>query len=168
VRIAVTGASGVIGRGVVARLLSHGHAVAGLARRRPESWPSAADFVQTDIRDAAEVRRAVAGTDVVVHCAWADDRETNIGGTANVLDAMARAGTRRIVFGSSAHVYGVDVGAPPRSETDRLNPLSAEGRDMARVEEMLADSGAEWVAIRSAAILGRGVDNWVRRALAAP
>ena len=33
---------------------------------------------------------------------------------------------------------------------------------------MLADSGAEWVAIRSAAILGRGVDNWVRRVLAAP
>ena len=31
---------------------------------------------------------------------------------------------------------------------------------------MIAASGAEWVAIRAAAILGRGVDNWVRRALA--
>jgi nucleoside-diphosphate-sugar epimerase/phosphohistidine swiveling domain-containing protein len=169
VRIAVTGASGVIGRGVVARLLSQGHDVVGLARHRPESWPSAADFVQSDIRDAAGVRRAVSGTDVVVHCAWAVNSETNIGGTANVLDAMAESSTRRIVFASSAHVYGVDQGGiPPLSEADRLNPVSAEGLDKARAEEMLAASGAEWVAIRSAAILGRGVDNWVRRVLAAP
>ena len=72
-RIAVTGASGVIGRGLVARLLSQGHDVVGLARHRPESWPSAADFVESDIRDVAGVRRAVAGADVVVHCAWAVD-----------------------------------------------------------------------------------------------
>jgi len=169
VRIAVTGASGVIGRGVVARLLSRGHEVVGLARRRPESWPSEADFVQSDIRHAAEVRRAVAGTDVVVHCAWSVDRQINIGGTANVLDAMAQTGTRRIVFASSAHVYGFNRGdRPALLESDRLEPVSAEGRDKARVEEMLADSGAEWVAIRSAIILGRGVDNWVRRVLAAP
>ncbi len=172
-RIAVTGASGVIGRGVVTRLLSQGHDVVGLARHRPESWPGTAGFVQGDIRDAAGVRRAIAGTDVVVHCAWAGtpgaDREINIGGSANVLDAMAQSGTRRIVFASSAHVYGVDQGdLPPLSESDRLNPVSAEGRDNARVEQMLAASGAEWVAIRSAAILGRGVDNWVRRVLASP
>jgi nucleoside-diphosphate-sugar epimerase/phosphohistidine swiveling domain-containing protein len=169
VRVAVTGASGVIGRGVVARLLSRGHDIVGLARNRPESWPGAADFVQGDIRDAAGVRRAVAGTDVVVHCAWAANSEINIGGTANVLDAMAQTGTRRIVFASSAHVYGVDRGdKPPMSEADHVKPVSAEGLDKARVEKMLADSRAEWVAIRSAAILGRGVDNWVRRVLAAP
>ena len=152
-RVAVSGASGVIGRGVVARLLSRGHDVVGLARHRPESWPSAADFVQSDIRDAIGVRGAVAGTEVVVHCAWSGDREINIGGTASVLEAMARTGTRRIVFASSAHV---------------LNPVSAEGRALACAEKMLADSGTEWVAIRSATIFGRGVDNWVRRMLAAP
>ena len=168
-RIAVTGASGVIGRGVVARLLIRGHDVVGLARRQPESWPSAADFVQSDGRDAAEVRRAIAGADVVVHCAWSADRGINIGGTANVLNAMAQTGTRRIVFASSAHVYGFDRGdCPPLSESECLSPVSAEGREKARVEEMLADSGAEWVAIRSATIIGRGVDNWVRRVLAAP
>jgi nucleoside-diphosphate-sugar epimerase/phosphohistidine swiveling domain-containing protein len=169
VRIAVTGASGVIARGVVARLLSRGHDVVGLARHRPESWPSEADFVQSDARDAAAVRRAAAGSDVVVHCAWSIDHEVNIGGTANVLDAMAQTGTRRIVFASSAHVYGSDRGdRPPLSESDRLEPDSAEGRDKARVEEMLARSGVEWVAIRSATVLGRGVDNWARRVLAAP
>lgn len=176
-RIAVTGASGVIGRGVVARLLSQGHDVVGLARHQPESWPSSADFVRGDIRDPADVRGVIAGTEVVVHCAWAAcpaaadsaNREVNTGGTANVLDAMAHNGTRRIVFASSAHVYGADRhGMAPQSEADGLHPVSPQGLDNARVEEMLAASGAEWVAIRSAAILGRGVDNWVRRVLAAP
>ncbi|MGH3557266.1 MAG: NAD-dependent epimerase/dehydratase family protein [Mycobacterium sp.] len=174
-RIAVTGATGGVGRGIVARLLSQGHDVIGLARRRPESWPSAADFVQSDIRDVAGVRRAVAGVDVIAHCAWAVDpgagdrvnREINIGGTANVLDAASRNGTRRIVFASSAHVYGAYRDeVPPLTEADQLNPVSAQGSDKASVEEMLAASGVEWVAIRSAVILGRHVDNWVRGALA--
>lgn len=170
-RIAVTGASGVLGRGLVGRLLSAGHDVAGLARRRPESWPSQATFVQGDIRDVSAVRRAVAGAEVVVHCAWAvnpaaerpSDVEVTIGGTQNVLDAVARSGIRRVVFASSAHVYG-----PGRLLTEGrpLQPVSAFGRDKARAEDLIAGSGVEWVTIRAAAIVGRGVDNWVRRAFA--
>jgi nucleoside-diphosphate-sugar epimerase/phosphohistidine swiveling domain-containing protein len=175
VRIAVTGASGVIGRGVVLRLLSQGHDVVGLARHQPASWSSAASFVQGDIRDAAAVRQAVAGAEVVVHCAWAVNpatdhpinREVNIGGTANVLDAMAHDGTRRIVVASSPHVYGLDRDSTtPSSEAQQLQPGSAHGLDKARVEEMVAACGVEWVAIRAAVILGRGIDNWVRRVLA--
>lgn len=170
-RIAVIGASGVVGRGVVLRLLSAGHDVVGLARRRPESWPSEAAFVPGDIRDAAAVQRAVTGAEVVVHCAWAPnpaavvptDRDVNVGGTRNVIEAMVRTGTRRIVFASSAHVYGPGYF---KSEAEPLQPISAYGLDKASAEELVAASGAEWVTIRCAAILGRGVDNWVRRALA--
>ncbi|OBA78319.1 hypothetical protein A9W99_24705 [Mycobacterium sp. 1164966.3] len=158
-RIAVTGAGGVLGRGLVARLLSQGHQVAGIARHRPRSWPSTAEFVAADIRDQAAVVRVVAGADVVVHGAWArssgpDERiseQVNIEGMQNILDAMAGAG--RIVFVSSAHA---------------LDPAAAEGRYKARAEEMLAASGAHWVAIRPALIVGRNVDNWVRQVLALP
>jgi nucleoside-diphosphate-sugar epimerase/phosphohistidine swiveling domain-containing protein len=158
----------------VLRLLSAGHDIVGLARRQPESWPSRAAFVQGDIRDAAAVRQAVAGAEVVVHCAWAVNpasgrpghHEVNIGGTANVLDAVGHSGTRRIVFASSAHVYGIGEDGVLLSETEPLHPVSTLGVDKARAEEMIAASGAEWVTIRAAAILGRGVDNWVRRALA--
>jgi nucleoside-diphosphate-sugar epimerase/phosphohistidine swiveling domain-containing protein len=174
VRIAVTGASGVLGRGLAARLLSQGHDVVGISRHRPQSWPSAADFVPSDIRDKAAVKRSVGGADVVVHCAWAkspgpDDRisdQVNIGGTLNVLEAMAETGTGRIVFPSSAHVYG--GGDAANVEHEALTPVSVDGLQQARVEEMLAASGVEWVAIRSALIVGRGVDNWVRRLLALP
>ena len=90
--------------------------------------------------------------------------EINVGGTANVLDAMARTGTRRIVLASSSHVYGIDRGEA-LSEDAQLHPVSAYGLDKPRVEEMVGACGVQWVAIRSAAILGRGVDNWVRRVL---
>ena len=173
-RIAVTGASGVLGRGLALRLLSQGHDVVGIARHRPESWSSAADFVAADIRDADAVRRAVAGAEVVAHCAWAEipghddpiSHQVNIGGTRNVLDAMAETGARRIVFASTAHVYG--GGDAPKTEHDAITPFGADGQFKARVEQMLAEAGTEWVAIRSALILGRSVDNWVRRLLALP
>lgn len=173
-RIAVTGASGVLGRGLAMRLLTQGHDVVGLARHRPESWPSAADFVDADIRDAAAVRRALAGAEVVAHCAWANTpgpderiaREVNIDGARSVLDAMVETGSRRIVFASTAHVYG--GGGTPRTEHDALIPVTVDGQLNARVERMVAESGTEWVAIRSALVLGRSVDNWVRRMLALP
>ena len=166
-RIAVTGASGVLGRGLAARLLSQGHDVIGLARHRPASWSSAADFVAADIRDAGAVKHALAGADVVAHCAWAKNSEpVNVGGTLNVLAAMAESGSRRIVFPSSAHVYG--GGDAPHTESDAMSPASADGMHQARVEELLAGADVESVAIRSALIVGRGVDNWVRRVLALP
>lgn len=173
-RIAVTGASGVLGRGLAARLLTQGHDVVGIARHRPESWPSAADFVDADVRDAPAVQRALTGAEVIAHCAWAntpgpDERiahQVNIDGTRNVLGAMAETGARRIVFASTARVYG--GGDAPNTERDALAPATVDGQCNARVERMLAESGGEWVAIRSALILGRSVDNWARRILALP
>lgn len=173
-KIAVTGASGVLGRGLTARLLSQGHDVVGIARHRPESWPSAAQFVVADIRDESAVNRAVAGADAVAHCAWATDpgpdagitAQVNIGGTTNVLRAMAETGATRIVFPSSAHVYGRSDTL--NSEVQAIAPVSRYGVQKARAEEMLFAADVECVAIRSALILGRTVDNWVRRLFALP
>jgi nucleoside-diphosphate-sugar epimerase/phosphohistidine swiveling domain-containing protein len=174
VRIAITGASGVLGRGLTARLLSQGHDVVGIARCRPESWSSAADFIEADVRDADAVKRGIAGADVVAHFAWARNtgpgqrigREVNVGGTLNVLEAMADTGTGRIVFPSSAHVYGGEDVA--KAESDAIAPLSTDGLHQARVEQLLAASDVPSVVIRSALIVGRGVDNWVRRVLSLP
>lgn len=172
-RIAVTGASGVIGRGITARLLSQGHDVVGLARRRPQSWPSAAAFVEADIRDADTVGRGVAGADVVAHLAWLhslgdqrDGHDVNVGGTRNVLHAMAETGSRRIVFASSPLVYG--RAGVPKTEDDATAPVLTDGVYQARVEDLLAAAGVEWVAVRCALVVGRNVDNWVRRLLALP
>ena len=160
-KIAVTGASGALGRGLAARLAGQGHEVVGLARHRPESWPSAVDFVVGDIRNPDTVRNCMAAADVVAHCAWTrncgpDGRishEVNVGGARNVLEAMAENGSGRIVFLSSAHAAA---------------PVDADGLQHACVEEMLAASGIDSAVIRSALVVGRGVDNWVRRLFALP
>ena len=173
-RIAVTGASGVLGRGLAARLLIGGHDVVGMARHRPDSWPSAAGFVTADVRDAAAVKRFVADADVVAHCAWVtspgpEDRissQVNIEGTANVVAACEENGVGRIVFPSSAHVYG--GGSAARTENDAATPISVDGRHKARAEQMLAASEVPSVAVRSALVVGRSVDNWVRRVFAMP
>ena len=71
-----------------------------------------------------------------------------------MLTAVAQSCARRSVFASSAHVYGTDRdNTPALSESDQLSPVTVDGLDKARVEEMLAACGAEWVAIRSAAFL---------------
>jgi phosphohistidine swiveling domain-containing protein len=55
-----------------------------------------------------------------------------------------------------------------KAESDAITPLSADGMHQARVEQMLAASGIPSVTIRAALIVGRGVDNWVRRLLSLP
>ena len=178
-RITVTGAGGVLGRGIAARLRSQGHEVVGLARHRPDNWLSDCDFVDADIRDADGVLRAIDGAEAVVHCAWGAGsdqdliHDINIGGTENVLDAMTRAGSRRIVFASSARVYGPrPPGAAPLTEEEPLAPSPDDlyGRQKVHVEKMLADSGKEWVAIRAAIVVGRDVDlgTTMLRLLASP
>src|SRR5271166_7212636 len=159
-KIVVTGASGVVGRGVASRLHNAGHDVVGLARRRPASWPLIMDFAEADIRDATAVRRAVVGAEVVVHCAWAASSDVNVGGTANLLEAMTISGSRRIVFVSSALVYG--------THADRIAPSTEDEVPPTAVETMIANAGVEWVGVRSALVLGREVDNAVLRLLAAP
>lgn len=56
----------------------------------------------------------------------------------------------------------------PATEHGAVAPASAEGRHKAGVEQMLQESGAQWVAVRSALIVGRNIDNWVRRLFALP
>jgi nucleoside-diphosphate-sugar epimerase/phosphohistidine swiveling domain-containing protein len=178
-RITVTGASGVFGRGIAARLRSQGHDVVGLARHRPQNWFADCDFVQADIRDAASVCRAVKGADVVAHCAWVVNsnpdelltREINIGGTENVLDAMDRAGSRRIVFASSVLAYGARKSNTGRlTEADPLTPAADHfyAFHKAHVEGLLAGCRKEWVAIRPGIVVGRDVDNTVVRLLGSP
>ncbi len=103
---------------------------------------------------------------MVAHCAWArrPQNQINIEGVRNVLDAMTKTGAGRVVFASSAHLYS--EATTPATEDDAMTSASTDGLHTARVEKMLANSGMQWVAIRSALVVGRGVDNWVRRELA--
>jgi nucleoside-diphosphate-sugar epimerase/phosphohistidine swiveling domain-containing protein len=176
-RVLVTGASGVFGREIVARLAGSGHEVIGFSRSRPILPPGVTHHAG-DIRDEAAVTAAMAGCEVVAHCAWALDamfddpaeREINIGGTANVLSAMTQAGARRIVFASSSTAYGPRPGGGLLSESEPLRPHPDHvyGRNKQEVEELLALAPVEDVSIRATVVVGRRIDNRIRTFLAAP
>jgi UDP-glucose 4-epimerase len=132
-RSLVTGGNGFIGSHVVdaLRAASHDVVVFDLDPRRRRSDVS---LRVGDITDLAEVRAAMDGVDYVHHVAAVsnvnhaferpvDCVETNVLGTANVLEAARREGVRRVLFASSVWVYN---GAPD-AEVDEDTPLHMPG-----------------------------------------
>jgi nucleoside-diphosphate-sugar epimerase len=114
VRVLVTGASSLIGIGVVRSLASRGDEVVCLQRRRAVELDDVhgVEQVLADIRSPDAVTAAAVGCDAVVHLAakvgvvgsWDDYRAVNVDGTAHVLAAAERAGIGRVVHVSSPSV----------------------------------------------------------------
>ncbi|MFA6168104.1 MAG: NAD-dependent epimerase/dehydratase family protein [Gemmatimonadaceae bacterium] len=112
----ITGASGLVGSHIVERLRRDGWALRALVRNRATAgWLSAqgVELRDGDTQDAVAYRRAAEGAQFVFHCAaaitprggWEAYRAPNIDGTANAVEAAARAGARLLHL-SSVAVYG--------------------------------------------------------------
>jgi nucleoside-diphosphate-sugar epimerase/phosphohistidine swiveling domain-containing protein len=165
-RVLVTGGTGAAGAATVKWLHRMGADVVVLARRLPTVPIPKATYLSADVRDAAGVSRAVAGCDAIVHFAWtvsamqsAEVSEgIDIGGTRNLLRAMAEHDCPRMVFASSITVYG---GHPehPRPFTEDETPRPAASfhyeRNKVRAEKMIAESGVAAVNVRPTVIVGR-------------
>ena len=135
----VTGGAGFIGSNVVDALVRRGDRVRVLddfstGRRENLDAQQAVEVVEGDLRDAATVRRAVAGVDGVFHQAAlrsvprsVDDplgsNQVNVTGTLVLLLACRDAGVKRVVYASSSSVYGDDP-ALPKIETLPTRPIS--------------------------------------------
>jgi nucleoside-diphosphate-sugar epimerase len=158
VRALVTGAAGFVGANLVRRLLSDGHEVHALVRPGGDRWrlaEVAADVHvgEADLRDADAVAAAFdrARPEVVFHLgtrgaySWqADAREileTNVLGTANVLDACVREETGALVNTGSSSEYGFKDHAPAESEP--LEPTSVYGVAKAAGTLLCASLGRE-------------------------
>jgi len=106
----VTGASGFLGWHVARVLIERGYRVRGLARRAGSIADPEIEEIHGDLRDADSLRRAVQGCELVFHAAAdyrffvpnpGQMRETNVIGTAAVMQAALEAGVPRIVHVSS-------------------------------------------------------------------
>lgn len=118
----VTGGAGFIGSNLAALLISRGHRVSILDNltsgyRDNLQALSDARFVEGDVRDAKAVDEAIDGAEVVFHLAASvgntraiehplTDSEVNVLGTLTVLEAARRQGVRKVVFSSSAGIFG--------------------------------------------------------------
>jgi nucleoside-diphosphate-sugar epimerase len=111
VKILVTGAAGMVGQAVVARLHADGHAVRAHDLTPPPG--PADDTVAGDLRDAAGLDRLLAGVDAVVHAAAIpapvrdDVFDNNVGAAYHLLEAAGTLGVRRIVYISSLSALGL-------------------------------------------------------------
>jgi UDP-glucose 4-epimerase len=175
-RFLVTGGAGFIGSHLVERLLRDGHAVRILddfstGRQTNLAFAGANDhleIVEGDIRDARAVAQAMRGVNGVFHEAALVSVprsveapelscDINAHGTARVLDAARQAGVRRVVFASSAAVYG-DVAELPVSELAPVRPLSPYGLDKLYTEQLgalyHALYGMETLALRYFNVFG--------------
>ncbi len=159
--ILITGGTGFIGSHTVAALAQAGQPVVildNLCNSSPKVLDRLAmlgarpiEFVQADIRDAAALdalfaRHSFAG---VIHFAGLKAVgesvakplryiENNVSGTINLLQAMDRANVRRIVFSSSATVYGDPVSVPI-PETAALTATNPYGRTKLMCEDALRE-----------------------------
>ena len=111
-KVLITGGSSLMGAGVARTLLARGDEVAAFQRSRGAALPAEVEQVLGDVRDAAAVRDAIAGRDAVIHLAAkvglagrrGEYEAINVGGTANVVEAVRAAGVERLVHVSSPSV----------------------------------------------------------------
>ncbi|MDP9336488.1 MAG: NAD-dependent epimerase/dehydratase family protein [Actinomycetota bacterium] len=165
-KVLVTGATSLLGGAVAQRLHSRGDDVTVFQRR-----PSGLGLreVLGDVADRRAVEAAVAGAEVVIHAAarvtvvgsWSAFAQTNVTGTANMLDAARATGVNRFVYVSSPSVANAGtslVGAPagpadPDSARDNYSRSKASA-------ELLAlgatTNGFSVVAVRPHLVWGPG------------
>jgi len=165
--VLVTGGAGFIGSHLVEALLAAGRRVRvldDLSTGRRENLPRQAglDLVEGSVTSSATLDAVTRRVDCVFHLAAiasvarsvADPDGTakvNLGGTLAVLEAAFRAGARRVVFASSAAIYG-DTGDGPIREDRPADPLSPYGQQKWESERVCAafarERSLETVALR--------------------
>jgi UDP-glucose 4-epimerase len=151
VKALVTGGAGFIGSTIVRLLLEEGYSVAVLDdlstgyRRNLDPFPQVG-FVEGDVRRAEIVAQAMDGADVVFHLAASvgnirsienpiQDSEVNVIGTLRVLEAARRAEVRKVVFSSSAGIFG-ELKVLPIREDHPVEPDSPYGASKLAAEKL--------------------------------
>ncbi|SDZ64769.1 NAD-dependent epimerase/dehydratase family protein [Pseudomonas sp. NFIX28] len=144
--VLITGGAGFIGSHLTDALLAKGYSVRildDLSTGKPSNLPldnPRVELIEGDVADAALVARAMAGCRAVAHLAAVasvqasvDDpvrtHQSNFIGTLNVCEAMRQAGVKRVLFASSAAVYGNNGEGESIDEDTPKAPLTPYASD---------------------------------------
>ena len=165
--VLVTGGAGYIGSVIVEFLVQQGHSVTvldSLYKGHSGAVTSPARLIRADLADPEAIKQALdaAQADAVIHMA-ADSLvgesmsnpakyfRNNVVNSQNLVDAMLGAGVKRLVFSSTAAVYG-EPDTVPITEDLPLQPTNVYGETKLAFERMLGwydrISGLRWIALR--------------------
>jgi UDP-glucose 4-epimerase len=148
-KILVTGGAGFIGSNIVERLLELGHqpvVLDNISSGYRQNLVPGVPFVKADVRDGEAVVGAAEGCEVILHLAASVgnqrsidhpqvDAAINVLGTLNVLEAARANGIGRVVFSSSAGIFG-EVKTLPIAEDHPQDPDSPYGTSKLAAEKM--------------------------------
>jgi len=169
--VLVTGATGFLGRRIVARLQREGVQVRALVRPGRATLPPDVDPYVGDLGDEAAIAAAVSGVDGVVHAGarvetsgrWEEFADVNIRGTRRVIRAARAAGVGCIVHISSLSVYdvardGVTIteDSAYESEANARGHYSRSKLAADRLALAAARAGARVVVLRPGLLYGPG------------
>ena len=149
-KILVTGGAGFIGSHVVRLLLESGYQVVvldNLSHGFRQNVDKRAKLIVGDIRDSRKTKEALKGIDAVIHMAGlivvpesvADPvkyYDNNVLGAVNLLECMRDVGCRKIIFSSSACVYGTPDKLPIKEDA-AVHPDNPYGATKAAIEVYL-------------------------------
>jgi UDP-glucose 4-epimerase len=159
-KILITGGAGFIGSVISAYLLDNNFEVVvidDLSTGKKGAIDERATFYQGSILERSFVLESLIGIDTVVHCAAKSIVEESVSkpelyeqvnhqGTKVLLDAMAHTGVEKIIFSSTAAVYG-DARTQPISESAVLAPVSPYGQSKIRCEEVLDEKVTKGLSV---------------------
>ncbi len=169
--IALTGATGFIGRHLLRELSKRGYRIRVLLRRPVDLPPGADGAVVGDLARPSNMTEALRGVDAVVHSAGLahamtglpeeDYRAINVEATLGLARAAERAGAKRFVFLSSVRAQTGPVAQEVLTEANEPHPTDPYGRSKLEAEtglaELLRNSPLDWVALRPVLVYGEGV-----------
>ena len=150
-KVLITGGAGYIGSVITSYLLDNGFEVTvvdDLSTGNKGSVDERASFHQGSILDESFLIKSLNGIETVIHCAakslvgksFASAQlysQVNTDGTNTLLKAMAQSGLNKIIFSSTAAVYG-EAKDNPLLENSQINPINPYGQSKYAAEQLIS------------------------------
>ncbi|HEX2447210.1 MAG TPA: NAD-dependent epimerase/dehydratase family protein [Methyloceanibacter sp.] len=166
--VALTGATGFIGKYLLRELPKRGYRLRVLLRRPTNLPQGCASAVIGDLARPYNMAEALAEVDAVIHTAGLantmsgvpedDYRLFNTEATVGFAKAAQRAHIRRFVFLSSIRAQAGPTHEGALTEDQEPRPTDAYGHSKLAAEQGLAETDLDWVALRLALVYGPGVE----------